>query len=66
MDTAEVSPIEAIIEDARNGLPYILVDADDRESEGDVIMASPSTRSRPRSTPIIRSRWADRDFLDEL
>jgi 3,4-dihydroxy 2-butanone 4-phosphate synthase/GTP cyclohydrolase II len=35
---SDISPIEAIIEDARNGLPYILVDAPDRENEGDVII----------------------------
>lgn len=34
----DISPIESIIEDARNGLPYILVDAPDRENEGDVII----------------------------
>jgi len=33
-----LSPIEDIIEDARNGRPYILVDAEDRENEGDVII----------------------------
>ncbi len=33
-----VSPIEDIIEAARNGRPYILVDAEDRENEGDVII----------------------------
>jgi 3,4-dihydroxy-2-butanone 4-phosphate synthase len=33
-----ISAIEAIIEDARNGRPYILVDAEDRENEGDVIV----------------------------
>ncbi len=33
-----ISPIQAIIEDARNGIPYILVDADDRENEGDIII----------------------------
>jgi 3,4-dihydroxy 2-butanone 4-phosphate synthase/GTP cyclohydrolase II len=33
-----ISAIEDIIEDARNGRPYILVDADDRENEGDVII----------------------------
>ena len=38
--TAEhsISPIEDIIEDARQGRPYILVDAEDRENEGDVII----------------------------
>ncbi|MCW1432301.1 3,4-dihydroxy-2-butanone-4-phosphate synthase [Novosphingobium sp. JCM 18896] len=35
---AGVSPIEAIIEDAREGRPYILVDAADRENEGDIII----------------------------
>ncbi len=33
-----ISPIEYILEDARNGRPYILVDAEDRENEGDVII----------------------------
>lgn len=33
-----LSTIEAIIDDAREGRPYILVDADDRENEGDVII----------------------------
>lgn len=34
-----ISPIEEIIEDARAGRPYILVDAEDRENEGDIIVA---------------------------
>ncbi len=33
-----ISSIEAILDDARNGRPYILVDAEDRENEGDVII----------------------------
>src|ERR1700759_3636171 len=33
-----ISPIEDIIEDARQGRPYVLVDAEDRENEGDVII----------------------------
>jgi 3,4-dihydroxy 2-butanone 4-phosphate synthase/GTP cyclohydrolase II len=36
--TGAISPIEEIIADARNGKPYILVDAEDRENEGDVII----------------------------
>ncbi|MFA6117970.1 MAG: 3,4-dihydroxy-2-butanone-4-phosphate synthase [Sphingomonas sp.] len=36
--TDDISTIEAILDDARDGLPYILVDADDRENEGDVII----------------------------
>jgi 3,4-dihydroxy 2-butanone 4-phosphate synthase/GTP cyclohydrolase II len=38
MGTRTVSPIEDIIQDATEGKPYILVDADDRENEGDVII----------------------------
>ncbi|HEY0315210.1 MAG TPA: 3,4-dihydroxy-2-butanone-4-phosphate synthase [Sphingomonas sp.] len=38
VSSSDISPIEDIIEDARNGLPYILVDAPDRENEGDVII----------------------------
>jgi 3,4-dihydroxy 2-butanone 4-phosphate synthase / GTP cyclohydrolase II len=33
-----ISSIEDILEDARNGRPYILVDAEDRENEGDIII----------------------------
>ena len=33
-----ISPIEEIIEDARNGRMYILVDHEDRENEGDLII----------------------------
>lgn len=36
--TDDISSIEAILDDARDGLPYILVDADDRENEGDIII----------------------------
>ena len=38
MFSSPISPIEDILEDARNGRPYILVDAEDRENEGDVII----------------------------
>jgi len=45
--TANVlSSIEDIIQDAIDGLPYILVDADDRENEGDVII--PAQFATPR------------------
>lgn len=33
-----LSPIEDIIEDARNGRMFILVDAEDRENEGDLVL----------------------------
>lgn len=41
-----IAPIERIIENARNGLPYILVDAPDRENEGDIII--PAQFATPR------------------
>ncbi|RYG31597.1 MAG: 3,4-dihydroxy-2-butanone-4-phosphate synthase, partial [Burkholderiales bacterium] len=36
--SSAISPIEEIVEDARNGRMYILVDAEDRENEGDLII----------------------------
>src|SRR5215468_10852894 len=36
--THAISPIEEIVEEARNGRMYILVDAEDRENEGDLII----------------------------
>jgi 3,4-dihydroxy 2-butanone 4-phosphate synthase/GTP cyclohydrolase II len=44
---ASLSTIEEIIQDAVDGLPYILVDADDRENEGDVII--PAQFATPRA-----------------
>jgi len=38
LNDSPISAIEDIIEDARNGRPYILVDAEDRENEGDIII----------------------------
>jgi len=38
MFDSPISPIEDILEDARNGRPYILVDAEDRENEGDIVI----------------------------
>ena len=46
MTTQGLSSIEEIIQDAIDGLPYILVDADDRENEGDVII--PAQFATPR------------------
>lgn len=48
MNDSPISPIEDILEDARNGRPYILVDAEDRENEG-------TSSSPPSSPPRIRS-----------
>jgi 3,4-dihydroxy 2-butanone 4-phosphate synthase/GTP cyclohydrolase II len=38
LNDSPISPIEDILEDARNGRPYILVDAENRENEGDVVI----------------------------
>lgn len=38
MHDSPISAVEDIIEDARQGRPYILVDAEDRENEGDIII----------------------------
>lgn len=35
---AAIASIDEIIDEARNGRPFILVDADDRENEGDIIV----------------------------
>ena len=37
-DTSFLSPIEDVLEDARNGRMFILVDAEDRENEGDLVI----------------------------
>src|SRR6185369_13531605 len=37
-DIAFLSKIEDVIEDARNGKMFILVDAEDRENEGDLVI----------------------------
>jgi 3,4-dihydroxy 2-butanone 4-phosphate synthase/GTP cyclohydrolase II len=45
--------IEEIIEEARNGRPFILVGADDRENEGDIIVpAQFATPERINEMPI--------------
>jgi 3,4-dihydroxy 2-butanone 4-phosphate synthase/GTP cyclohydrolase II len=44
--SATLATIEEIIQDAIDGQPYILVDADDRENEGDVII--PAQFATPR------------------
>lgn len=46
-----ISPIEEIIEDARNGRMYILVDAEDRENEGDLII--PANFSTPEAVNFM-------------
>ncbi len=38
MDDTPISAVEDIIEDAKQGRPFILVDAEDRENEGDLII----------------------------
>ncbi len=38
MDDTPISAVEDIIEDAKQGRPFILVDAEDRENEGDIVI----------------------------
>ena len=44
------SPIEEIIEDARNGRMFILVDDEDRENEGDLVI--PAQMATPRGDQL--------------
>jgi 3,4-dihydroxy 2-butanone 4-phosphate synthase/GTP cyclohydrolase II len=37
-DTSFLSPIKEVLEDARNGRMFVLVDAEDRENEGDLVI----------------------------
>lgn len=46
-----ISSIDEIIEDARNGRMYILVDAEDRENEGDLII--PATFATPEQVNFM-------------
>jgi 3,4-dihydroxy 2-butanone 4-phosphate synthase/GTP cyclohydrolase II len=46
-----ISSIEEIIEDARNGRMFILIDAEDRENEGDLII--PATFATPEAVNFM-------------
>ncbi|MEO0983191.1 MAG: 3,4-dihydroxy-2-butanone-4-phosphate synthase [Pseudomonadota bacterium] len=46
-----ISSVEEIIEDARNGRMYILVDAEDRENEGDLVI--PATFATPEAVNFM-------------
>ncbi|MCY3828222.1 MAG: 3,4-dihydroxy-2-butanone-4-phosphate synthase, partial [Rhodospirillaceae bacterium] len=46
-DLAFLSPIEEIIEDARKGKMFILVDDEDRENEGDLVI--PAEKATPET-----------------
>jgi 3,4-dihydroxy 2-butanone 4-phosphate synthase/GTP cyclohydrolase II len=37
-DTSFLSPIEEVLDDSRNGRMFVLVDAEDRENEGDLVI----------------------------
>jgi 3,4-dihydroxy 2-butanone 4-phosphate synthase/GTP cyclohydrolase II len=49
--SAAISDIDEIIEDARNGRMYILVDAEDRENEGDLII--PASFATPEAVNFM-------------
>jgi len=46
-----LSPIEDVIEDARNGKMFILVDAEDRENEGDLVI--PAQMATPEAVNFM-------------
>ncbi len=46
-----ISPIEDIIEDVRNGKMIVLVDAEDRENEGDLII--PAQMATPEAVNFM-------------
>ena len=46
-DLAFLSPIEEIIEEARNGRMFVLVDDEDRENEGDLVI--PAEKATPEA-----------------
>ena len=48
---AAISPVEEIIEEARNGRMYILVDHEDRENEGDLII--PAQMATPEAVNFM-------------
>src|SRR6056300_1481223 len=51
-DLAEViSPIEQIIDDARNGRMFVMVDHEDRENEGDLII--PAQMATPEAVNFM-------------
>lgn len=49
--SASLSPIEDVIEDARNGRMFILIDAEDRENEGDLII--PAQMATPEAVNFM-------------
>jgi len=66
-----VSPIEAIIEEARNGRMFILVDDEGRENEGDLVM--PSQMATPEAINFMATHGRGliclsltRDRVEEL
>jgi 3,4-dihydroxy 2-butanone 4-phosphate synthase/GTP cyclohydrolase II len=48
---SKLSPIEDVIEDARNGRMFILVDDEDRENEGDLII--PAEKASPEAVNFM-------------
>ena len=56
---ATFSPIEEIIEDVRAGKMVIMVDDEDRENEGDLIMGGVSRATRRRELHGDARAWTD-------
>ncbi len=51
MAQSELSPISEVIEDARNGRMFILVDDEDRENEGDLVI--PAEKASPEAVNFM-------------
>ena len=49
--TSAISPVEEIIEDARNGRMFILIDHEDRENEGDLVI--PAQMATPEAVNFM-------------
>jgi hypothetical protein len=56
--TDAISSIEEIIEDARNGRMFILVDHEDRENEGDLVI--PAQMCTPNAITFMATPRVDR------
>ena len=52
-----ISPIEGIIEDARNGRMFVLVDHEDRENEGDLVI--PAQMATPEELTLWQNMVED-------
>jgi len=60
--TNSISTVEEIINDARNGRMFILVDHEDRENEGDLVI--PAQMATPDANQLYGHTWSWIDLPD--